>query len=368
MIDKDKVKNSLTIDQIFDLLSELGGEPIQKDDNTLISKTICHNSVEELNDASHKLYYYDNTHLFHCYTGCSEPSFDIYDLITKSKKINGNPTWTMPNSIFYIADYFGYAGESYNNFNQEQELKDWTFLQEYDKINIEVSNEQRVELKVYNDKVLKFLPRPRIQAWEKEGITNEVIKKNNICYDPVGQGIIIPHYDINGHLIGIRERTLVKEKEASGKYKPAYINGLLYNHPIGFNLYNLNNSKDNIKIMKKVIIFESEKSTLLSQRYLKDADISVACCGSNLTTYQFKLLLSLGVNEICIAFDRQFKKIGDEEFQRWTKKLESINKKYRTFCQISFLFDKKDLLGYKDSPIDGGLDTFIKLYEERIVL
>jgi hypothetical protein len=30
----------------------------------------------------------------------------------------------------------------------------------------------------------------------------------------------------------------------------------MYNHPLGFNLYNINNSKDNIKNTKKVIIFE----------------------------------------------------------------------------------------------------------------
>mgnify|MGYP003294679593 CR=1 FL=1 len=33
----------------------------------------------------------------------------------------------------------------------------------------------------------------------------------------------------------------------------------------------------------------------------EDNDISVACCGSNLLSYQIELLLSLGVNEIIIA-------------------------------------------------------------------
>ena len=81
--DINEIKESLTIEQIFDLLTELHGEPIIKG-NMIISKTICHHSVEDLGEASHKLYYYDNTHLFRCYTGCGD-SFDIFELIRKVK-------------------------------------------------------------------------------------------------------------------------------------------------------------------------------------------------------------------------------------------------------------------------------------------
>ena len=60
-------------------------------------------------------------------------------------------------------------------------------------------------------------------------------------------------------MIGIRERTLIKEEENNGKYKPAIINGIMCRHPLGFNLYNLNNSKDNIKNIKKVFVFEGKR-------------------------------------------------------------------------------------------------------------
>ena len=40
-----------------------------------------------------------------------------------------------------------------------------------------------------------------------------------IAYNPRTHGIVIPHYDINNELVGIRERTLVKEEEQFGKYK-----------------------------------------------------------------------------------------------------------------------------------------------------
>ena len=57
MFDKDKIKNSLTIEQVFDLVDELGGEPIMYN-GFFVSLTICHDGD------SHKLYYYDNTKLF----------------------------------------------------------------------------------------------------------------------------------------------------------------------------------------------------------------------------------------------------------------------------------------------------------------
>jgi hypothetical protein len=113
-----------------------------------------------------------------------------------------------------------------------------------------------------------------------------------------------------------------------------------------------------------------EKSCFLYSSYFGDEnDISVACCGSSLITYQVKLLLSLGVKEIIICFDRQFRYKGDEEFKRWVKKLTDIHKKYSPYVQISFVFDKHgDKLGYKMSPIDNGKDVFLELFKERIIL
>ena len=195
------------------------------------------------------------------------------------------------------------------------------------------------------------------------------MKVRGICYNPASQGIVIPHYNENNELIGIRERTLIKENEINGKYKPAIINRQMYNHPLGFNLYNLNNSQNNIRDIKKAIIFEGEKSCLLYASYFGlDNDISVAVCGSSLGNYQMNLLTSLNVEEVIIAFDKQFQEIGDSEWTRWTKKLNEINKKYGKIVQISFIFDKWDLLDYKDSPIDKGKEIFLNLFKKRVTI
>ena len=355
-IDKDELKFNLEIEQVQEYIDELGAESIKKDNNVLICKTICHCGE------SHKLYYYHNTHLFKCYTDCPEESFDIFELTKKIKT-----DYSLFQAISYVAEYFGFSSIASDNTLKEQ-LKDWKILEKYNKINQE-NQKQQIEFKHYDKKILTFLPKPHILPWEKEGIKKEIMDQRGIAYNPVSNGIIIPHYDIDNYLIGIRERTLIKDQENYGKYRPSILNGQMYNHPLGFNLYNLNNSKENIKIMKKAIVYEGEKSPLLFASYFGvENDISVACCGSSLISYQVNLLLSLGVEEIIIAFDKQFKKIKDEEWQKWTNKLEKIYDKYGSIVKISFIFDKENLLEYKMSPIDNGPEVFLKLFKNRIYL
>ena len=360
-----ELKNNLTIEQVMDLVAELGGGPRMQPGGTVFtSRTICHGGN------SWKLYYYDNTKLFKCFTECSPEIFDIFELV---RKVNSrqNTEWTLPHAVSYVASYFGLSTDFNNDFdNGQTKLQDWKILEKYNKISSTNPQEKkRVEMKIYDDKILRHLPHPHIEPWEKEGITYEVMQNRGICYNPISHGIVIPHYDMDGNLIGIRERTLIKEEEQYGKYKPAILGGNMYNHPLGFTLYNLNYSKDNIKSFQKAIVFEGEKGPLLYSSYFGlDNDISVAVCGSNLITHQVDLLLSLGVKEIIVAFDKQFQQSGDDEFKRWTQKLKDIHKKYSPRVNISFMFDKGNVLGYKESPIDRGPDVFMKLFKERIVL
>ena len=78
----ERIKNNLSIDQVKDLLYSLGGNPIVKGE-MIMSQTICHAGH------SHKLYYYNNTKLFRCYTDCSS-TFDIFELVCKVMTNNGH--------------------------------------------------------------------------------------------------------------------------------------------------------------------------------------------------------------------------------------------------------------------------------------
>ena len=372
--DKNFIKNSLSIEQVTSFLDELGADP-QPQSGLILNKTICHCGN------SHKLYYYDNTKLFRCYTDCGGEAWDIFELVRKVKSRENPKTrydkegrefeddWNLPEAIEYVAEYFNFAPIEKSSDEEQENGEDWEVLSNYNRINKITYEIQRVELKTYDDAILRNLPHPIITPWVEENITEKVMRRAGICYNPKSCGIVIPHYDIDNRLIGIRERTLVKEEEYKGKYRPAYINKQLYDHPLSFNLYNLNNSKDNIARMKKAFVFEGEKSALLYASYFgANNDISVACCGSSFINYQFKLLKDLGVEEIIICFDKQFQTLGDDEYKKLTKNLRNIHKKYGSFVKISFLFDKENLLGYKESPIDRGKDVFLELYRKRVSL
>lgn len=360
---KDILKESLEPEQIFDLLELWGGEPTWNN-NCIIADTICHNLPGE---GSHKLYYYFSTRLCHCYTGCVDPSFDIFDLCIKVMKRQKQQEWELYDAMDYIARYFGLEGEEMSDDSQP-ELEDWKVFKRH---NYELPQLLQIPvLKEYNPIILTRFLYPRIEKWEQEGITPEVSRRNLIGYYPGGEQIVIPHFDINNRLVGIRGRFLAEDMaNRYGKYRPLLVNRQLYNHPLSMNLYNLNNSKDNIRRSRVAIIFEGEKSCLQYQSYYgSDNDISVACCGSSLSTHQVNLLKSLGVNEIILAFDRQFQAIGDDEFKKLKAKLLHLYNKYKTTLKVTIIFDKKMITPYKASPVDMGPEIFETLLKERLIL
>lgn len=361
---KDELRKQLEVENIYDLLIELGGEP-EYTTFGLTSQTICHNMP---GDGSRKLYYYENSGLFKCFTDCDE-AFDPFELVIRAMAIQKHLNWELYDAMCYIAEFFGFA-ESARPDLKPKGLADWEIFKRYSYKDSPIKSIlQKRELKKIEDlTILSKFSYPNISPWEKEGISREVCKRNLIGYYPGREQITIPHFDVNGKLVGIRGRTLIEEDgERYGKYRPLLINKVLYNHPLSLNLYHLNKSKNNIQKAKVAIVFESEKSSLLYETlYGQDRDISVACCGSSISSYQIELLESLGVKEIVVAFDRQFQEIGDDEFIRLKNKILNINKKYGHRLRITSIFDKEKITPYKSSPIDQGSEVFEYLLENRI--
>ena len=366
--DKKVIKELITIDQVFEILEEYGGEPQYYNDNIIVSRTICHNNPND--EASYKLYYYPNTRLFHCYTGCAEPSFDIFELIIKIANIQFHQEWDLDKAVRFLTYKLGL--EVPEEEEQEEYLlkEDFAYFEEFDRIKEIDLKTYKADFKIYDDTILsRFNYNVRLTPWLDEGITEEALKNFNIGFYPGLDVITIPHYDIKGNFIGLRGRTLCKEEAAKyGKYRPIKIKDALYTHPLGYNLYGLNKNYKNIQEMEKAVVFEGEKSVLKYDSYFgSENNISVACCGSSFSIYQFYLLKSLGVKEIVIALDKQYKTINDEEHQHLVKNFYKILNRHINDVMISFIFDAGTDLGYKDSPIDKGPHTFLKLFKERRV-
>ena len=363
--DKKAIREELSVDDYFQLVTEWGGNP-EFTPFGFISDTICHNPPGE---GSRKLYFYENSDLFKCYTDC-DCAFDIFELTIKVAQIQSNRKIDLNDAVRYLATKFNIVITL--DDTEDIGLADWQYLIAYDKINDIPTANQVPQLKEYDKRILEPLAiNPNyLTPWINDHIKPEILAHAQIGYNFSTDQISIPHFDKDGRFIGLRGRTMVKEDaERFGKYRPMIINKQQYNHSLGLNLYNLNNSKDNIKRMGKAIVFESEKSTLQFQSYFGlENDISVACCGSSVSSYQIQLLIEAGAREIIIAFDRQFQELGDNEFKRLKAKLLNLHKKYKNEVLVSFIFDKHLITSYKASPTDEGPEKFMQLFKERIIL
>lgn len=357
------LKSKLTLNQVYSFLTSIGADPILQEQNGIIvSRTRCHNDAHE---GSYKLYYYDNSKLFVCYTNdCGNGFLDIYHLADLVLNLNG-----YKHGIHYIYNFFGEDTSFPKEKRLEATIKDWRILdRKKELLSLEQEEKEIITLDEVDKTILKYYPTVRIKDWEDEGITFQVLLENGIKYDPVNQAILIPHYDKDNRLIGIRSRTLIKMNEIYGKYLPSILGGNHYNHPLSLNLYGLNKAKENIKKTKIAIVVEAEKSVLKYESFFGvENNLCVAICGSSFSNYQFNLLKEYGVEELIFGLDKDFQEIGDKDYLKLITKLEKIKNKYSKFIKVSFLFDKNNsLLGYKDSPLDKGKEVFEYLLKDRI--
>lgn len=352
-MDANEFKQILSVNDVYSLLEEIGAEPFisPSNKNIINCKTVCHDGD------GHNLRYYANTFSFNCYSHCGAMS--IYDLISKVYDIK------FFDSFKFVLNFFNYsiseADISKTNYVDENDLSFFDRgVKKYD----------RKPLKNIDSSVLNRYYNQYYQEWINEGISIKSMIKFNIKHSLVDKQIIIPHYDENNRLVGIRCRNLKQKLVDEGKkYMPVYVNEQLMNHPTGSVLYGLNFNKDNINKVKKIILFESEKSVLQLDTMMPNMSIGVCLSGSNLTNHQVDILNDLNINEVIIALDKEFDEIGTVEEEFYASKIQSsIVNKISSFFNVSIIWDANNLLDKKDSPTDKGLKTFEELFKNRILL
>ena len=220
-----------------------------------------------------------------------------------------------------------------------------------------------MELSEFSSKVLETFQHYYPIEWLEEGITAQAMDKYQILYSPVQNKIIIPHFDVNGRLVGIRGRALDEwEIENIGKYMPVQVEGVWYSHPLSFNLYGLFQNRKNIEERGVCYVYEAEKSVLLSENF-STPNCAVAICGSQFNKYQVDLLMRFAhPREIILCLDNEEKEGSTEYFE----KLWKICNKYKNYCKFSFVYDRKNMTKKKDSPADDGEEIFRQLVKERV--
>lgn len=346
MIDYKGIIEELDVDKIKDLLDQMD-IPFQEKETYLVMPTVCHN--EDIDEASWKLYYYKNNHIFYCYTNCQ--SMSIFKFL-KNYYETRNQSYDWYQDIYkVILDCSNYR------------KPDGFAPKRYQRVRDMYTAPERIELPTYPNGIIDVFTKFYPPEWLNDGITKTSMEKFNIRYSVPQNKIIIPHYNPKGELVGIRGRALNEwEVENVGKYMPVQIEGKWYSHPLSLNLYGLNWTKDNIKRTGTCFLVEAEKSTLQMEGW-DFANCSAAVCGSQFNKHALKLLMQTAYpREVVICFDKE-ELPGSEDY---FNKLWQIGKKYQNYCDFSFIYDRENLLDMKDSPTDKGSEVFWKLYRKRV--
>lgn len=326
--------------------------------------TICHN----INPKNYFLSYSDDNRLFHCFSECN-CSFNLLNLIKKRFEVLNEPK-----SFFQCVKWLCEQLNIPFNFKEDikkpkTEIYNWQeTLGKYVK-----GYKSKVELPIYDKSILNYFPKIYHQSWIDDNISIEVMEKYNIRYYPYHDSIIIPCINVNAELVGIRERFM--NPNLDYKYLPLkLLDNSSYEFPVNQTLYGLNYNYYNIERYKKVVLGEAEKFTLQCATYFGDKNISVSLYGKGMSKSKLLQLLKIGINEVIIALDFDYEKVGyynenneyifTKEFEKFRKNVYRIGDYFKPFCKVTVLVSYS---GHKinDSPTDNGKEWYLDLYNNR---
>lgn len=188
----------------------------------------------------------------------------------------------------------------------------------------------------------------KLAIWESEGISKASLDKFQVYYDSFSNRLVYPIRNFEGKIVNIGGRTLDPLWKEKKLRKYTYFANWGEMNVIYGLFENLNSILDK----REIIIFEGCKSVLIADTW------GIHNCGALLTSHlnpqQLKLLVKLGVR-VVFALDKDVR-IRDDH---------NINK-LKQFVNVDYLWDKRDLLDDKDSPVDKGQEVFQELYGTRL--
>lgn len=364
-IDKDKIIESLTKEDIVHLVVGLGSSPPKIDKNgDYIFQSVCHGSE------SWKLYYYheakDNypPKIFHCYSKCSD-SFGPIELIIRVNRCRGK-TMTFYQALNFLANLIGYDVSTQNSIVEKNNsaLDDWNWLKKFEK----KETKQNKSFTPINEHILEMFDYTPHEMFLDDHISREVLSEFEISYWGLTNQIVIPHRDKLGQLIGIRGRYLdQKNIDGIGKYVPLNVEGEFLSHELGSNLYGIHINQKKIQKCKKCMIVEGEKGVMQNHSYFGADDFSLAICGSNLTQTQKNILLNdLGIEELILGLDKELRDPESWEANICRNKLLKKIASLVPYCKVTILWDFDGLLDYKNAPTDKGKDVLLQLLDKKV--
>lgn len=351
MIDITQLKSRLTPDDIIAIMDSLDTPLYRADEQNCVFYSSCHHPNDPLGHKP-RLWYYIESRSFYCWV--CHFSGDIIAIVQHLRHCNFNQ------AIAHICNLLHIEAVEYK---QDDSFDNWQVMRRW-LPNADIEHTE--PLPKYDKRVLSLFDHLYPQDWVEYGISKDTLDKFGIgWYGRLGAISIPVMFD--NELVGIRGRFTRKQDTAKGKYKPlTTLDGTTYKFPTGSCFYGYDQNKAAIQRSKTVMLFESEKSVLKAPTY--GIDNSLAVFGSNVSKRQIELLVNLGVNDVILAFDSDYQRVGDDEFKYFVAKMKKIIVKLKPYFSVSLIYNNQGYDGYKFSPVDFTRAQFDRLYESKVTV
>ena len=344
MIDFTRIRMNMSIDDVILLMSSIDVDYNFASDTEVHFRSICHNSN------SYKLYYYDSSKRFYCFR-CGE-SFDIFEIFKKVLHIS------LSDAVKKICEQLNI---NVKNVDECSSLCDnWAELRRF----LPNAEPEPDKLLTYDKSILSLFDNLYPQEWLDYGISADILDKFGIGWYARQACISIPVL-FNGQLVGVRGRYTREQDVIKGKYRPiCTLDGTVLKFPSSACLYGYDQNKAAIEKSRQVVLFESEKSVLKAPSY--NMYNALAVFGSNISKQHIQLLLELGVNDVVLAFDSDYKQVGDDEFKFFFVKMKKLADKLKPYFSVSIVYNNQGYDMYKCNMMDIPYEQAMKLWESRV--
>ena len=358
-IDVKKLKKSLSLAHHKQIMQALG-IPSYSENSTQIVYYTGDKNVDSYK-GSPKLYFYKDTSI---YVGMTAGrSYDIISLVQTRLALLKQPC-SFLDACQFILDTTNINPDSISRIKKDGHVYDWSNLERFIKV-----RKYGNQLSEYNRNIIDTLPPLYPQAWIDEGISEETMDKYQIRYYERCNQTVIPCFDDEARLVGVRVRNWDKDRVEQAKYMPLVtLDGQCYKFNTNQVFYGINYNKPEIERTGKVIIVESEKAVMKLDTYMGRHNIALGMYGSNLGIQRRNQLLKMGVNTVSYVVDNDFIGQDDAFFEQWREKIQHFIKLWDGFCRVEIVWDNLGLLGPKENATDRTKEVWEQLWENREII
>ena len=308
---------------------------------------------------SPKLYFYKDTQIYFSYT--SSRAYDIISLVQTRLNLLGQ-TCSFLDACNWILEKTGLDPNKITKPITNAHVYDWSELEQFVRV-----RKYGNQLPEYNRNIIDTLPPLYPQAWIAEGISEETMAKYQIRYYERCQQTVIPCFDAEARLIGVRVRNWDKDRLEQTKYMPLItLDGQCYKFNTNQVFYGINYNKPMIEQTGEVWLGESEKFVLKLDGWYGPKSCALAMYGHQLGMQRRNQLIKMGVKRVVYVPDMDWVNQDDAFFEDWCKSVRRLCDMFKGYCSVDIVWDDSgELLGPKENATDRDKETWDKLWENR---